>query len=801
MSRAYLIVAWRDLKKNRIFTVINILGLSTGLTCGILVLLFVQNELSFDRYHLNADHIYRIVRKRIGPSGEEYSTITPWIMKDTILNNYPEVRSACRLDFHSDFILEYGEKRLFSDIYYADPSLLDIFTFPLARGDKATVLKESDSVVLSEEMSEKIFGREDPIGKIIFTYYEDKKYPFQVSGILKNVPKNSHFRINALVPIEHLARRHAKEPNRLNSCSTYLLLDPKADLMAMEQKASALIQRFSGSQRQSVSYRLQPLLSIYLHSEKIVSWGAQSRSAASYALSAVAFFILLIACFNFMNLSTARSSQRFREIGQRRVIGATRSQLFAQFLGESLFLSFLSLFIALALARVLLPVFNSMISRDVPLEAAGHAHFFIGVFVLTAIIGMLSGLYPALVLSSFKPADVLKGQLPTGRQAEVSLRKALIVLQYSLSMAFIIATVIVAQQIRFIQTNDLGFQKDNVLWISIMRDPNLPKSPRAIKDALSRHPNIEKVIVTFFAPGGHSGISVSCQPEGFSEENPANLNYVWVGEDFFSFFGIDILRGRDFSSEIAEDARSATILNESAVQYLGWESPIGKQIRCEWIEKGYKKPGPYTVIGVVKDYHDGPLQERIQPTFYMYDPARLFSIYLRIRPQDVRETLAFIEKTLKELNAVQPFEYLFLDDFLTQNLYKSAWSIRRVFTFSSILSLILSVLGVFGLVSYSTDRRKKEIGIRKVLGASTISIVYGISHEFVILALAGSIFSAPAALWFGHFFLRDYAYRAGIAWWPFLLAPLGVLLISLMTVGAQSAKAAAMNPSDTLRHE
>lgn len=327
MTRAYLLVAWRDLKKNRAYTIINILGLSTGLACGILVLLFVQNELSFDRYHENADHIYRIVRKRIAAAGEEHSTITPWIMKDIILDNYPEVRRACRLDFHRGFILEYGEKRLYSDILYADPSLLDIFSFPLARGDKAAVLKEPDSVVLSEDMARKIFGKEDPVGKTIFTYYEDKKYPFQVSGILKNLPKNSHFQIDVLVPIEHLARRYVKEPNRLNSCSTYLLLDPRADLKEMEQKASGLMKRFPGSQRQSVSYYLQPLTSIYLHSEKMISWGAQSRAVVSYALSAIALIILLIVCFNFMNLSTARASQRFREIGQRRVLGATRPQL------------------------------------------------------------------------------------------------------------------------------------------------------------------------------------------------------------------------------------------------------------------------------------------------------------------------------------------------------------------------------------------------------------------------------------------------------------------------------------------
>jgi putative ABC transport system permease protein len=801
MARAYLIVAWRDLKKNKIFAAINIFGLSAGLACGILVLLFVQNELSFDRYHENADNIYRVVRKRIAAAGEEYSTITPWIMKDLILNNFSEVRSACRLVFHSEFIFEYGEKRLYSDILYGDPSLLKIFTFPLVRGDKDTVLKEPDNIVLSEDMARKIFDKEDPIGKTIFTYYEDKKFAFQVSGILKNVPKNSHFRIDALVPIENLARRYIKEPNRLNDCATYLLLDPRADIKAMEQKASDLIKRFSGSQRQSVSYYLQPLTSIYLHSEKIISWGTQSRAVASYALSVVAFIILLIVCFNFVNLSTARASQRFREIGQRRVLGATRLQLFAQFLGESLFLSFISLFIALVLARVILPVFNSMISRDVPLEAAGHSGFFIGIFVLTATIGVLSGIYPSLVLSSFKPVDILKGQFGKEARSGIGLRKTLIVLQYALSITFIIATVIVLRQIRFIQTIDLGFQKDNVLWISIMRDPNLPKSPQAIKDALSRHPSIEKVIITFFAPGGNNGVSVPCQPEGFSEKNSVNLNYIWVGEDFFSFFGIDILQGRDFSNKIAGDSRSATIINESAVRYLGWDNPVGKQIRCEWVEKGYRRPGPYTVIGVVRDYHNGPLQQRIQPTFYMYEPNRLFSIYLRIRPNSIPETLAFIKKTLRELNAVQPFEYLFLDDFLTQNLYRSDQSIRKVFTFCSILSLILSVLGVFGLVSYSTDRRKKEIGIRKVLGASTSDIIYMISREFVILAVLGSIVSVPAALWIGHYYLRDYAYRASIAWWPFVVAPVCVLLISLITVSIQSAKAAAMNPSDTLRHE
>jgi putative ABC transport system permease protein len=800
--KSYLVVSWRSLKRNKIFAGINIFGLSMGFACGIIVLLFVHNELSFDRYHENAKNIYRIVRKRITARGEEYSTITPWLMKNLVLENFPEVRNVSRLAFHNAFILEYGEKHLSSNILYADPSLLDIFSFPLIRGNKLTVLKDPSNMVLSEDVAYRLFGEEDPIGKTIFTYADDKKYAFQVSGILKNTPRNSHFTIEALVSIENLAQRYAKEPHRLNSVATYLLLDPRANLKDLENKAGDLIKRFSGPRSSSTTYSLQPLTSIYLHSENIHSAGDRSsRPAASYALSVIAFVILLIACFNFMNLSTARSSGRFREIGQRRVIGATRPQLIAQFLGESLFMASVSFFVALLLVPALLPIFNSLIKRDVPLAAAATPPFILSILALMLIVGFFAGLYPAVVLSSFKPVDVLRGTSTIGTRSGMLLRKSLIITQYALSLVLITTTIVVTRQIRFIQKKDLGFDKENIIWVSIMRDPVLSKSPQAIKRVLSGNPNIKKVIVTFSAPGSFGGFFVPCQAEGFAEENPLNLHLITAGEGYFSFFGIGIVQGHDFSNDYAGDVNSSVIINESAERLLGWDHPLGKQIKSEWIKSNLGKPGPFTVIGVVRDFHNGSLKEKIEPSMYIYWPEQFYSIYIKIRPIDIHGTLAFIENALKELHSIQPFQYLFLDDYLNRYLYESDQSIRRVFSISSVLALALCCLGVFGLVSYSADRRKKEIGIRKVLGASLSSIIRMLSKEFLNLVLMGSLLALPVAFWAQRFYLQDYAYRETNAWWMFPFAIGLVIAITLLTVRIQATKAASANPADTLRHE
>jgi putative ABC transport system permease protein len=801
MSKSYLIVSWRDLRRNKAFAGINMLGLSTGLACGIIVLLFVQNELSFDTYNVNAKNIYRLVRKEITPAGEEYLAITPWTMRDTLLQNFPEVRNSVRIYDAGMSLIEYGEKYLSSSIMYADPSLLDIFTLPLVRGDSATALTDPSAALFSEDIANKIFGKENPLGKTITAFFENKKYSFRVSGVLKNIPQNSHFQIGILVPIHNLPRRYANSPNRLNFVTTYVLLNSKANPKEFQQNLEAFLKRSGTLDSSSISYFIQPLTSIYLQSEKILSGTATGRPAVLYGLSALAFFILLIVSFNFMSLSISKASRRLKQLGLRRTLGATRSQLFSQLLGESLFLAFLSLLPALLLARILLPVFNSLIGRAIPPTATNSLVMLLSILILTLLVGILSGAYPALVLSSFKPVELLRGGMDKGRQSGIYFKRGLVFFQYCLSIIFIIATIIVIRQNNFIQKKDLGFRKDNIIVIFIGRDPVLPRIPEAIKDSLKRNPSIEKVAVTSGPPGFESGYPVQCLVEGNAKEHYFNLNVLPVGEDFFNFFGIEILKGRSFSSDSSSDANSAAIINQSAARYLGWDDPIGKPIWSEQIEKRLKRKGPFTVIGVVKDIHNGPLQERIKPSIYVYVPEDRSDICLQLRPGHIPETMAFVDKALRDLHAVMPFEYSFLDDDLINVFYKGIPSIRRIFVFSSALALLLYGLGVFGLTSYEVDRRMKEIGIRIVMGASLINIIRILLHKFTKFVMLSSLIAGPIAFWIGQLLFRSFAYRTGMVWWPFIVAPAGVYIITFTTIGIQAAQACSVNPADTLRHE
>jgi len=802
MIRNYLTITWRNLKKNKIYSFINIFGLAVGMSCCIVIMLFVQDELSFDRFHENADRIYRLTVKRKISTGEQRDTLTPSDAALNLIADFPEVVDAVRLGQPRVFVIEHDDKRFTTDPVGADPSLLDVFTFPLIMGDKHTALKDPDNVVISDDLACKMFGDVSPMGKIITLYGVDTRHDYRVTGIMKDIPHNSHLRFEFLVPRREDPNESAR--SRRGPCVTYLLLGKNADPAEFEKKLPEFVIKHYGERyAKRATFHLQPLTSIHLRSDldydEIVM--KKGNISTSYFLSAIAFIILLIACINFMNLSTARATRRSREVGIRRVVGAFRFQLFRQFLGESILFAFIALLFAIVIASILLPYFNPFMDKHLTIDFKANFFLFSGLFCLPLFVGLLSGCYPALFLSSYRPVEVLKGEIRKGTRFGVFLRKGLVVFQFAVSLVFIIGTIIIFRQLDFIKNKDLGFDKENIISIPIFKDEAFARRSELIKRELSQHPNVLDIIVTLNAPGGYNGWLIPCVPQGFSEDNPVKIRGIHVGEGHFDFFGIPIVEGRNFSVTIASDADSAIIINQTGVAFFGWESPVGKMIKCEEIRSASNKEGVFSVIGVVEDFHNGSLHEKIEPTAYTFYPQGNHGIYLKIRPENIQETIAFLERKWRELPTYLIFNYQFLDESIQRYRYGEETKISKIFSSSSILAVLLACLGVFGLASFSSEQRIKEIGIRKVLGASVENIVLLLSKDFSKLVLLANIIAWPVAYYVIARWMQNFAYRIGIGWWIFPLAALMVLVITLLTIGYHSIKAAHTDPSVTLRYE
>ena len=803
MLKNYLTITWRDIKANPVFSLINIFGLAVGMACCIIILLFVHQELSFDKFHVNAPRVYRLIDTWTR-GGRQTSLPMVWgRMGPAIKDEFPEVDDFARLNIYRHFVVEHAGKRLATDPAFADPHFFSVFSYQLIRGDKKTVLSNPDSVVLSETLAKKFFDKENPLGKVMSMYSLNNKYDLQVTGIMKDMPTNSHVRLDFLMPFlqfEKQFQAEKRDPSDLR-CVTYLLLAANADPQALEKKLPGFLRKQFGDQFVATDvYSLQPLTAIHLGSKLAVDYAANSKISVSYLLSAVALIILFIACINYINLSTARAGRRSREVGLRKVVGANRFHIFTQFLGESLFLSFLALLVAIVLAALLIPFFNSLMNQNLHLDFKGNVDIYGLIVLLTVCVGLLSGSYPALFLSSYKPVDTLKGEIKRGSRVGSFVRSGLVIFQFAISLVFIIGTFIMLRQMNYLQSKDLGFKKDNVIQIPIFKDRNLTRKAELIKRELGQHPDVLQVIVTEGYPGDYSGYPLKCVPEGFPGDKPMDLNLIEVGNEYFNFFGIKIIQGRDFSADIKTDGESAIILNEKAARALGWQDPIGRQITGPGFESHFGRKDPLTVIGVVKDFHNGSLHEEIKPTIYKFEPNTNSEIYVRIRSDRSREAIAFLENKWKELPTNLLFEWFFLDP-MKLGSYQADRNIMRVFSFSAVLAITLACLGLFGLTLYAAERRKKEIGIRKAIGATESQIVLLLSKDFARLFLLANVIAWPIAYYIGHRWLNNFAYRIGIGPWIFILASMLTFLIAFLTIGYQSIKAASSNPAVILRHE
>lgn len=816
MFKNYLKIAFRNILKHKVYSLINILGLAIGMACSILILLWVRDELSYDRFHANAESIYRVTREWKNQDGEtslHLARVAPPI-GPLLKNDFPSiVEDVVRIRADYNTLLKLDDRTFVEDnFFWAEANVFDIFSFPFLKGDPATALKEPNSVVLTEAMAQKYFPKEstigetDPLGKTI--NYEGEA-DLKVTGVVQNIPQNSHFKFDFLgsfITLENFFGKEFMASNwGRNNYLTYLLLPEgfSPDVLReqipgfLDKHISQLVINETGQPPANKPSRtnqlhLQKLTDIHLHSHLTTEIEQNGDIVNVYLFSAIAFFILLIACINFMNLATARSAKRAREIGMRKVLGAYRKQLIGQFLGESLLIAALALIIAVSVVEAVLPYFNDFVGKNLSLSIWQNPEMILGLIAITLFVGLVSGSYPAFLLSSFRPVRVLKGEdKSSGKSA---FRRVLVVSQFTISIALIISMGIVYHQLDFLRHKKLGFNKEQVVILQASGD--MQENFETIRSRLMQNSSILNVSASRLIPSNKLLNSWGGQVLDGEETVPLTfrLAVVEVNYDFFQTYEMPLLAGRDFSREYATDDSAAFVLNRAAVEKLGWT-----------VEEAVNKSMIYgerngRVIGVVEDVHFESLHNKIVPIIYLINGAGSYQFALRLSGQDIPASLAFIKNIWTEYQPDYPFEYRFLDEQLGA-LYDSEENLGKIFGIFSLLAVVIACLGLYGLAAFSAEQRTKEIGIRKALGASVKNLVGLLSKEFLKLVIIANIIAWPVAWYAMNRWLENFAYRINIAWWVFILAGTLALAIALLTVAYQAIKAAVANPVKSLRYE
>jgi putative ABC transport system permease protein len=785
----YVKVALRLMWRHRGYTAINIVSLALGLACSILLLSYVRYELSYDRYHEKKD---RVVRMALTIPRSSYGSIAkvngPY--GPAVQGEVPEIEAMTRFVFSGNLLLGSGERRFYeSDGLYADPAAFQLFSFELLEGDAEKALAEPNTIVLTESLVKKYFPQGNPLGQSLMM---ENTIPLRVTGVLRDVPLNSHFTFDYLLSMGTLRHPDRDDWWRWNQFYTYLLLRPGADGATVEAKATSVIRSHLGDQGSGHQIFFQPITSIHLYSNLFRELEPNSDIAYVYLMSAIAFFILIIASMNFVNISTARASLRAKEVGIRKATGADRRAVSMQFFGESLLLSLMGLPLAVALVELALPGFNDLASRSITIEWLSDPFPLVVSTLLTLVVGAAAGVYPSLVLSSFNPAVVLKGDQAGGRGS--SFRKILVVTQFGLSAAFLIATSIVFDQLNYMKVKRLGFNDDQVIVIP-MTDPTINARSELIKAELRKNPAVLSVAATANLPGG-GDYGIPAELVGVPAEQAPPIRVLIGDHDLLPTLQVEMVAGRHFSSALASDS-GGYILNEAAVEQIGWENPLNERIAMPAI---HRQPGP--VIGIARDFHFRGFREAIAPLMIFIAPGSdwFSSFIVRVRPEQVPEVLTYLEEKFGQFDPLHPFRYRFLDETF-QQLRDSEERMSRLLTVASGLATVIACLGLFGLAVFSAEQRTKEIGVRKVLGASVPGIAAMMTKDFLKLVLIANIIAWPFA-WYGmSIWLEDFAYRADINAVSFLVVTLASALIAVFTVSYQALRAGLMNPVKALRYE
>jgi putative ABC transport system permease protein len=793
----YFKIAFRNLIKNKIYSFINIAGLAIGLAAFILIATYIKNELSYDTAHARAERIYRPVEIQHHPGvGTQHVAVTMAPLGPALETDFPEVASAVRIRPMYGTVCQVGDQGFYENgISLVDSSIFDIFTIPLIEGDPQTVLKEPFSMILSEESANKYFGDENPVGKIITVHHYFGTDEFKITGVMKNYPENSHLNFTMLGSFASMEGQTSMMDSwHSNWLATYILLKEGHTATELEMKFPEFIAKYiPDEKKRTFELYLQPLKDIHLHSGHILYQTfnhLQGSIDDVYTFTLIAIFILLIACINFMNLATARSAKRAREVGIRKVLGSPRKQLIFQFLGESIIISFIALVIAVVLAQLALPYFKSIMENRLIFSFYEDWTFFPILIAIALIVGIIAGSYPAFFLSALQPVRTLKsGSVAFGSAA--ALRKILVVLQFGIAIALIVNTGIILDQMKYIRTKDLGYNKEHVVHLPLRGNDTL-KKVELLKTELLKSANIMTVAAASGLSGA-SGTQGTMTVADTNEEVKLMMRHSYVDFDYIETMQMKIMQGRNFSRDYSTDT-TAVIINETAVRELGWSDPVGKQF--QWGEEGERM----TVIGVVNDYHFYTLHHKVEPLIMWIAPERYSYLLIRIAPQNIPSTMEYVENIWKEQIPARPFEYSFLDEHFDQ-IYKGDENTGRMFASFASLAILIACLGLFGLSAFTVEQKTKEIGIRKVLGASIGGIVMMLSKEFIKWVTLGSLIAFPFAYLFARDWLGNFVYRTDINYIIFFIAALVGLMIALITVSYQAVKAALMNPVNSLRYE
>ena len=809
MIKNYLTVAIRNLMRHKLYTSINVLGLAIGLACGILILLYIQQEFAVDRSHTLGDRIYKVIREQRSSTQTTYSSGTSGALGPVLEETFPEVETTVRI-WRWTVSVQYGESEGGYQLALVDDNFLDVFDFPLIKGDSQTAFRTPYSVVITDDMAQHLFGDIDPMGKTVSI--DSRSFPgeYTVTGIAKAPPLSSglYFEIlsTTIPPVEETQEVWTlwRPTQSWRPVKTFVLLKAGQNAETLQVKMQPLIKQYMGNEvAEKNTYHLQPLHRVYLYGESDFNPAADSPIQQIYILTAIGLILMVIACVNFTNLATARAITRKREVGVRKVVGAHRWQLMVQFLSESLLLTCAALLIALALVETCLPLFNQFVRGDLHLNAATVIAGAPAALALSLLVGLLAGWYPAFFLSSFRPVTALKSSASSS-PGSAWLKKGLVIFQFGMSILLVICTLVVYQQLRFIDTKDMGFARDHIVSLPIfvrdfMKESNPQKRLSArhqmVKQVFLEHPNILSASALRYEITGYSGRLRLVWPDGDpTKERTFRINE--VDDSFFETFDIPVLRGRVFSAAIASDTSQAIILNETAVRLLGWEDdPIGKQI----VLPAYDNLS-LIVIGVVKDYHNLTLREEIAPMGFLARWKMFYTLALRIRPENTAQTLSFLETQWKRFVPDMPFEHHFLDEMIDWIYFNEQLTGKMLGVFS-LLAIFVACLGLFGLAAFMVQSRTKEIGVRKVLGASTPHLVMLLSREFIFLVLLANGIAWPIAYYLMHDWLSGFAYQTDLNVLPFFVSAIIALIIAFGTVSMQAIRAARSNPIDALRDE
>jgi len=803
MFENYLKTTFRNFWRYRGYTLINLMGLAIGIATCIIIFTYISYELSYDKFYDHYEDIYRVsVKGRFAEDFFDVAVSMPPLPVE-LKKDYPEVRSYTRIDKHEENVFfSVDDKRFYVEgLYFVDTAFFDVFTFKLQRGDPTTALSEPCSLILSQEMAKKCFGEEDPMGKILRL---NDQVSMKVTGLLGDIPANCHLKFTMLGSLSTLIKEAPRQYiDNWGSLflHSYIRLNPGTDVEAFSEKIKRTIGEAFGEAAEQYNIEmipyLQPVSGIHLHSNLMAELEPNSNISYIYIFSAVAVFILIIACINFMNLSTARSTKRAREVGMRKVSGATRNQLIWQFLGESLLLSLMGMILAFAIVEALMPFFNNLTGLE--LDSSLHRPFTVLVaFVLTLFVGLLAGAYPAFVLSSFQPIKAIRGDLYKGMKGSM-MRNLLVVVQFSISIALLVSTWLIYKQMQYISQKNMGFDQENLVLIPLKAD-RLKDQGKTLKAEFAQLPVVKQISLTSSTPG-RSIDGQGYVPEGIDSKSPWILYTLRADYDFMDVFGMKLKEGRQLSPQYGTDS-SAVVINEALVRKLGWEEPLGKKIFSFGDDSDSTSRTFLTVVGVVKDFHFKSLHDAIEPSIIILDRDKPDYMAVRLNPGNIEKSVELLRQKWEEVEHAFPFDYYFMKEEY-EDLYKSEQKMADLFITFTILAMLIACLGLFGLALFSIEQRTKEIGIRKVLGASVSGLLYRLSREFSKWVLISIIIAWPVAYYLVDNWLTSFAYRIVVLdyIWIFFASGLIALAIALLTVLYQAYHAATRDPVDAVKWE